>query len=94
MRAGAGASDRNVTLVTLDVPMVQVGDLGSDPIVTGWRTRAEPAGTVWSYVMNNYWETNYRAGQDGLVVLRYIIVPDGDPEVAAHTVTRPLVVVQ
>jgi hypothetical protein len=94
LRAGAGASDRNVTLVTLDVPMVQVGDLGSDPIVTGWRARAEPSGTVWSYVMNNYWETNYRAGQDGLVVLRYIIVPDGDPEVAAHTVTRPLVVVQ
>jgi hypothetical protein len=87
---GAG----RVTLVTLDVPMVQVGALGTDPIVTGWRTRVEPSSLVWSYVMNNYWETNYRAGQEGHVEFRYLLVPDVDPESAALAATRPLIVVR
>lgn len=90
--AGTRGADR-VSLVSLDVPMVQVGSLGSDPIVTGWRTRADASGTIWSYVMNNYWETNYRAGQDGLAEFRYLVVPDTDPELAARAATRPLVVV-
>jgi alpha-mannosidase len=88
------APARNVVLHTLDVPMLQVGALGSDPIVTGWRTRAEPSGTIWSYVMNNYWETNYRAGQDGAFEARYVVMPGADPEAAARVVTRPLVVVR
>jgi hypothetical protein len=84
----------NLVLVTLDVPMIQVGPLGSDPIVTGWRARAEPSGTIWSYVMNNYWETNYRAGQEGPFEARYVLATDANPEVAAWPATRPLVVVR
>jgi hypothetical protein len=83
-----------VTLVTLDVPLIQVGAVSTDPIVTGWRTRADLSPVVWSYVMNNYWETNYRAGQDGRVELRYLLVPDADPEHAAFAATRPLIVVR
>ena len=30
-------------------------------------------GTIFSYVMNNYWDTNYRAGQGGLFRFRYVI---------------------
>ena len=90
---GAGGAG-SVTFVTLDVPMVQVGSLGTDPIVTGWRTRAERSNVVWSYVMNNYWETNYRAGQEGTVELRYLIVPDAEPESSALAATRPLIVVR
>jgi alpha-mannosidase len=86
---GAG----NVNFITLDVPLVQVGTLGTDPIVTGWRTRTEPSGVLWSYVMNNYWETNYRAAQEGIVAIRYLIVPGPDPETAALAVTRPLIAV-
>ncbi|MDH5197445.1 MAG: hypothetical protein OEY20_09345, partial [Gemmatimonadota bacterium] len=93
LRDGSSATAHTVTLVMLDVPVLQIGALGSDPIVTGWRTQVQPSGTVWSYVMNNYWETNYRAGQQGRVAFRYVVAPDADPETAARALTRPLIVV-
>jgi alpha-mannosidase len=58
--AAAGAS---FTLATPDTPLVTFGD-----VVRGrWpRTFAPPArGTVFSYVYNNYWLTNFPAGQEG-----------------------------
>jgi hypothetical protein len=30
---------------------------------------------VYSYVMNNYWETNYKADQEGRTVFRYALRP-------------------
>jgi alpha-mannosidase len=94
LRHGTGRDADNIVLVTLDVPMVQVGELGSDPIVTGWRTRADPSGTIWSYAMNNYWETNYRAAQDGRFEARFVVTAGADPEGAAQAATRPLIVVR
>jgi hypothetical protein len=94
LRPASDAGTRNVVFVTLDVPMLQMGRLGSDPIVTGWWTEAAPGGTLWSYAMNNYWETNYRAGQEGPFEARYVLVSGMDPEATAEAVTRPLVVVR
>ena len=64
-----------ITLLTPDVPMLQLGEIDTDAIVTGWKTHTASSATVFSYAMNNYWGTNYRAGQEGDVVLRYAIVP-------------------
>ncbi|MCK5447949.1 MAG: hypothetical protein KAJ43_07370, partial [Gemmatimonadetes bacterium] len=52
---------------------------------------------LYSYVMNNYWETNYRAGQDGPHELRYTLRPHGgfdeaEAERFAMQVVQPLVV--
>ena len=33
-------------------------------------------GTIFSYVMNNYWDTNYRGGQGGHFRFRYVITSD------------------
>jgi len=64
-----------VTFVSVDVPMIQLGELATDAIVSGWNDRVEPSATLFSYVMNNYWETNYRAGQEGLHEFRYSLRP-------------------
>jgi alpha-mannosidase len=72
VRDSAGAP---VTLVTLDVPMLQLGTIATDAIVTGWKTHTAPSATVFSYAMDNYWGTNYRAAQEGRVELRYVILP-------------------
>ncbi|MFC1661954.1 glycosyl hydrolase-related protein, partial [Gemmatimonadota bacterium] len=87
-----------VTLTSLDAPLVQLGEIRTDAIVTGWLTRAEPSGTFLSYVMNNYWETNYRAGQDGVHRFRYSLQPHGGFDEAraerfALERAQPLVVV-
>jgi len=91
--AGAEAGSE-LTFVSLDVPMLQVGKIGTDAIVTGWWAHAAPSGTLFSYVMNNYWETNYRAGQEGPMEARYLIVPGAEAEAASRGATRPLIVVR
>lgn len=89
--------DWGVTFTSLDAPLIQLGEIRSDPIVTGWVEEAESSPTLFSYVMNNYWETNYRAAQDDDVTFRYMMrVHDGpfDEEEANRAgldAARPLV---
>jgi alpha-mannosidase len=40
-----------------------------------WLRHLDPSGLVFSYVMNNYWETNYKADQEGEVEFRYALTP-------------------
>lgn len=40
-------------------------------------------GTVFAYALNNYWFTNYKAGQDGEFVFRYSLTSDTRVEPAA-----------
>lgn len=67
-----------VTWVTLDAPLVEVGEISAtlvggqrNPLV--WRERIAPTQKFYSWVMNNYWETNYRAYQEGVVEFRYAL---------------------
>ena len=57
--------------------MIQFGEVRTDAIVTGWLREFSSSATLLSYVMNNYWETNYRAGQKGLHEFRYSLAPHG-----------------
>jgi len=91
--------DYGVTWATLDAPLVEVGAITAD--VTGgvpWIEKLQPSQTLYSYVMNNYWHTNYKADQDGPTVFRYAIRPHKkfDPVAAAKfgvQASQPLVVV-
>ncbi|MBN2414913.1 hypothetical protein JXO52_03680 [bacterium] len=90
--------DRGVTLTLPDAPLVEMGGLHADPVVCGWIDSAVSSGRIYSYVMNNYWETNYRAYQAGEVVLRYSLYPHrGFDAVAAKKrgldASRPLLAV-
>ena len=67
--------DCGVTWATVDTPLVQVGGITNDPTVFGWIETLEPSTTLVAYVMNNYWETNYKASQEGITVFRYALRP-------------------
>lgn len=58
------------TVMPLDTPLVSLGDInrGAWPTEFGQRS-----GTIFSYAMNNYWHTNYRAAQGGHFRFRYVI---------------------
>jgi alpha-mannosidase len=60
----------SATVLPLDASMVTLGDIarGTWPKEFGKRR-----GTIFSYVMNNYWDTNYRGGQGGSFTFRYVI---------------------
>jgi hypothetical protein len=86
-----------ITLATVDAPLVEVGRITCDPIAVGWIERLEPTQTFFSYVMNNYWETNYKASQDGPTLFRYSLRPHAayDPASTARfgvARSQPLIV--
>ncbi len=68
---------RGITLATVDAPLLEVGRITCDPVSVGWIKQLEPSQTLYSYVMNNYWETNYKAGQEGPTIFRYSLQPHG-----------------
>ncbi len=85
-----------LTFVAPDVPEIQLGEIRTDAIVAGWLEQLPPSATLYSYVMNNYWETNYRAAQDGYHEFRYSLVPHGpfdeaEVERMARSVGQPLI---
>lgn len=77
--------DYGVTWVTNDAPMIEIGQITTDPISYGWIDHLQPSQKIYSYVMNNYWETNYKASQEGKVTFRYSIYPHGRFNAAAAT---------
>ncbi|MGQ9605631.1 MAG: polysaccharide lyase family protein [Thermogutta sp.] len=70
-----------VTWVTVHAPLVEIGAIRTDvpkPFdPSGWLEAIEPSGTIFSYVMNNYWETNYKADQEGPTPFVYVVRPHG-----------------
>ena len=74
-------------------PLAEIGRMTDEtPRAKGrraWRTEVGPSQTVYSYVMNNYWHTNYKADQEGPSLFRYAIVPHG-PFSAPDIVKRGL----
>jgi hypothetical protein len=66
-------------LVPVDASLVALGDIvrGTWPVEFGQRP-----GTIFSYVMNNYWDTNYAAGQGGDFTFRYVLTSGNNLEPA------------
>jgi len=58
------------TVMPLDAPLVTLGDINRGAWPDNFGSRP---GTIFSYVMNNYWDTNYRAGQGGHFQFRYVV---------------------
>jgi len=72
--------DFGVTWATVDAPLVEIGGLTADrighqPDPNAWMARIASSGKLYSWVMNNYWHTNYKADQDGPTAFRYSIRP-------------------
>jgi alpha-mannosidase len=74
--------DHGITMLTPDAPLVQIGGItanllgwAGDPRL--WLDRLEPSQTVYSWVMNNHWFTNYRAEQEGPTIFRFLLRPHG-----------------
>jgi hypothetical protein len=67
-----------VTWVSIDAPLIELEQITMDEIEYGWVHEVPRTQTILSYVMNNYWETNYKASQEGKVVFRYTVFPHSE----------------
>lgn len=60
--------DLSAAIVPLDAPLITLGDINRGV----WPEKFAPnSSTVFSYALNNYWHTNYRAEQGGDFTFRY-----------------------
>jgi alpha-mannosidase len=75
--------DYGITWATVDAPLVEVGAMTAPvgggefyiDVVPQFMKSIRPSQTLYSYVMNNYWFTNYKADQDGPTAFRYSLRP-------------------
>ncbi len=69
-----------VTWAPIDAPLVELGGITANLVgsQTDWRVwiqHLQPSQTLYSWVMNNHWHTNYRADQEGPTVFRFYLRP-------------------
>jgi alpha-mannosidase len=65
-------SDYGVTWSTTNAPLVEIGGITAEQ---PWMKSIQPSSLIYSYVMNNYWHTNYKADQEGPVTFNYSLLP-------------------
>ena len=59
-----------VGIAPLDASLASFGDINRGEWPGEFRPKTS---TIFSYAMNNYWHTNYRAGQGGNFIFRYVL---------------------
>jgi alpha-mannosidase len=64
--------DYGATWATANAPLVEIGAITAEQ---PWLKSIQPSSLIYSYVMNNYWHTNYKADQEGPVTFSYSILP-------------------
>jgi hypothetical protein len=68
-----------VSIVSLDAPLVELGAITDERRYDGrarrWRDEAVPDTTLYAYLFNNYWHTNYKAEQAGPLLFRFVLAP-------------------
>jgi len=77
-----------VTWCSLDAPLFEYGKMTANIALSWgpqgpWLRTLEPSSTIYSWVMNNHWHTNFPLTQDGPVTFRYRIRPHGVYDAAA-----------
>jgi alpha-mannosidase len=100
--ADVSNKDVGVTWASLDAPLIEVGDitatlLGGQTNPAIWRKKIAPTQKFYSWALNNHWETNYRAYQDGIITFRYAIQPHRSFDAVSATrfatgLSQPLIV--
>lgn len=96
------SENAGVVWTTLDAPLVELAEMSGESWMDDeeepWPRAFEAGETIYSWVMNNSWRTNYKATQQGPVSFRYALTskPTDDPAGAKRAsieAGRPLLVV-
>jgi hypothetical protein len=93
--ADVSNAEYGVTWISPDAPLMELTQISADPIAFGWLDEVKPSSHLFSYVMNNYWETNFLAAQEGPHMFRYSLISHpgfnaAQSEKAAREITQPL----
>jgi hypothetical protein len=75
--------EHGVTWTSPDAPLIEIGAITAEQ---PWATTTRSSPVIYSYLMNNYWHTNYKAEQEGPATFRFSILPHAGfrPETASR----------
>ncbi|MEO9144330.1 MAG: glycoside hydrolase family 38 C-terminal domain-containing protein [Ginsengibacter sp.] len=81
------SNDKNgITWTTNEAPLIEIGEMINEELVNNgyklWKKKSTLSNTFYSYVMNNYWHTNFKADQEEKVTFHYSIFPHNTFNVA------------
>ena len=93
-----GGEDRSITWATLEAPLVQFGNihLPYAPFPATLEGDAPDCTTIYSWLFNNVWDTNFASSQGGEIGFRFAIsasdpaAGDGPARRLAAAITTPL----
>jgi len=75
-------NDYGVTLTVNETPLIEIGEMHSElpepnsvQANSSWKKTQLPSSVIYTYVMNNYWYTNYKADQPGISTYTHSIIP-------------------
>lgn len=101
----ASSAKKGIQWMMIETPLMEASAMIDERMVIDnahkkWKDKGISGTTNWfSYAMNNYWHTNYKADQEGPVHYHYALRPhDGfnsvDSEKSAAAFTQPLIAVR
>ena len=73
----SGKNGAGVTISSPEAALFEVGNMVDEREVNNgtklWKTENHSSATVFAYVINNYWHTNYKATQEGKVTFNFYL---------------------
>jgi alpha-mannosidase len=70
---------RGITLATIDAPFIEIGGMNAEAWMVSprdkWFEHTNSSNKIFSWVMNNSWNTNYKAEQEGIATFKYVLQP-------------------
>jgi hypothetical protein len=73
--AAVRAPGSQIVLVSDEIPLMQFGAINTGR----YQPEAKPASNqIFSWVLNNYWTTNFRSAQEGEMTWRYVLTSERD----------------
>ena len=71
------SGENSVAVITKDAPLISLGGLKARPVVLcNGNDRERNRSEVYSWVMNNYWETNFKVNLGGFYEFSYTLLTD------------------
>jgi alpha-mannosidase len=96
-------SEKGIQMMLLQSPMVEPAGMiderkSIEQRHKAWRKEGVATSTWFSYAMNNYWHTNYKADQEGWANFKYVLRLHGlqdetEMEKAGTSFTQPLIAI-
>ncbi len=95
------SGSKGIQMIFMEAPLLEPETMIDEQLTVNsslkqWKKEGTPTSTWFSYAMDNYWHTNYKADQEGVAHFKYCLrlhdaIENDKMEIAAEEFTQPLI---